>query len=211
TPVDPQETSLETTSVNVAKKIGKRHCEFCSRVIPLSNNYSENISRFLHVLHMHLHSEPAVTWLRSRYHFANVREFPYIDIVGSADTSRKNGKSSLHCAICNFKTDSSRAIIHHAKLHEELMRDEGNYPDPCRVCGQQIPVCSKMKESFQRICHVLALHWRDENYVQEATDAYKHEHEDDVVILNVERSLALSFDGRVWFTKKGEKSEGNHP
>ncbi|RCN26100.1 zinc finger, C2H2 type [Ancylostoma caninum] len=91
--------------------------------------------------------------------------------------------------------------MHHARLHEELMRNEGNYSDPCSECGQQIPVCTQVKESFQRVSHVLAKHHDNEDRVREAIHIYENDHsgENDIMLLNGQRSLELSQNGFIKF------------
>ncbi|EYC10221.1 hypothetical protein Y032_0057g2827 [Ancylostoma ceylanicum] len=190
---DPQRTK--------AMRRNMRRCEYCSRAVSLSDSYSSDVSMILHVLHAHPQNKVAVKWLQSRDYYTYVEKFPYMDIVSTVDTSLKSGKPALHCAICPFKTDTSRRLVHHARLHEEFMRSEGNYPDPCSECGQLIPMCSQMKESFQRVSHVLAKHYENEDYAREAINAYENYHsgENKVMLLNGQRSLELSQDGCVKF------------
>ncbi|KAK6741548.1 hypothetical protein RB195_009421 [Necator americanus] len=178
-----------------------RHCDYCSRGVPLSDKYSDEVSFLLHVVHAHVQNEVAVKWVKSRDYHTYVREFPYIDVIATCDASRERGKPVLHCAICNFTTDTSRRMMHHARLHGELMRNDSNYPDRCCACGNGIPACNQVKESFQRLCHVLTNHVEDENLVRKSVTAYEIDYsaEGGVRILDAQRSLESSNGRRAVF------------
>ncbi|KAK5965507.1 hypothetical protein GCK32_018079, partial [Trichostrongylus colubriformis] len=102
-----------------------------------------------------------------------------------------SGKPVLQCVICGFKTDTSRRIAMHARHHEDLMKDLGNYPEPCQ-CGERIRICAEVKESYQRLCHILEKHADDENRLRKAVSSYEADHEPEKMILDTVRSVELT-------------------
>ncbi|CAJ0600585.1 unnamed protein product [Cylicocyclus nassatus] len=195
TSAQANKSSQEISLLSISKRRKLRQCEFCSRAVTQSTNYSERVSKFLHALHVHLQSAPAVQWLDSRDYYSYVCEFPYLDIVTTLETSRKRGKTSLHCAICSYETDATRRIINHAILHQELMHHEDSYTDPCSICGEQIQIYSQVKEPFQRLCHLLAKHSDNKDLVRDAIDAYSCDNESPVLLMDCQRTLEMFLEG----------------
>ncbi|VDL80705.1 unnamed protein product [Nippostrongylus brasiliensis] len=186
------------------RKHNSTSCKICSKNIIMSDKYSEAVSTFLHVLHIHLADQDAQNSLIREsvvsitYSAQCAMEFPYIDVKASVEVTASTGKPSLQCVICAFRTDTSRRISMHARHHEDLMHDLGYYPDPCS-CGQQIRVCGAVKESFQRLCHVLERHSADEDQMREAIAAFETDYAVEDQILDRRRSLELSVDGETTF------------
>ncbi|WKX98494.1 hypothetical protein Q1695_013852 [Nippostrongylus brasiliensis] len=180
------------------RKHNSTSCKICSKNIIMSDKYSEAVSTFLHVLHIHLADQDAQNSLIREYSTQCAMEFPYIDVKASVEVTASTGKPSLQCVICAFRTDTSRRISMHARHHEDLMHDLGYYPDPCS-CGQQIRVCGAVKESFQRLCHVLERHSADEDQMREAIAAFEIDYAVEDQILDRRRSLELSVDGETTF------------
>ncbi|KAK6060274.1 hypothetical protein COOONC_02074 [Cooperia oncophora] len=170
--------SLEPGKMPGSSKIRKNPfivCKLCSKNIIITEKYSERVSTFLHVLNIHINDQEAQNALINGYSSTCAEEFPFIDVKASVDGTSNSGKPVLQCVICGFKTDTSRRIAMHARHHEDLMRDLGNYPEPCH-CGEKIRVCAEVKESYQRLCHILEKHVDDEERLREAITAYESDH-----------------------------------
>ncbi|KAK6021645.1 zinc finger, C2H2 type, partial [Ostertagia ostertagi] len=185
---------LEPGRIPGSSKIRKNPCtvcKLCSKNIIITEKYSERVSTFLHVLNIHINDQEAQTALVAGYSSTCAEEFPFIDVKASVEGTASTGKPVLQCVICGFKTDTSRRIAMHARHHEDLMRDLGNYPEPC-ACGEKIRICSEVKESYQRLCHILEKHVADEDRLREAVSSYESDHSPDTMILDRLRSVELT-------------------
>lgn len=54
--------------------------------------------------------------------------------------------------------------------HITLFSSFRNYPQPCQ-CGEQIRICGEVKESYQRLCHVIEKHIAVETQLHEAVSS----------------------------------------